>query len=710
MLRAIRRRKWLIIMSAVTVGAAVFAGSTRQQKVWEATAQLVIDPVVPKVLDSTIDDLAEQVHAERAFLNTQFKIISSHMILRDVISTLGLASNQQFLETHDLARVPPERQAKAIEDTLEHMINVVPDLTSRLVKIVVEDTDSDRAARIANAVGQSYIDQTLESRLETSRSASKWLDERVSDFAKKIETQEKELYEFKRRNTLVSVSLEDRQNMNSSALATLTGKLVESEAAVMELESKRSVLKELMDQPQGRVELAPTIAKKAIIVDLRSTMAALEKEKAKLSVQYGPSHPNMVAIQQQIDELSAELKVEIKNILTSLDLEIQEQKADQKELNEAISSEKDKAMDLSNLMLDYSKLNRDLGTTKTMYETLLKRQTQADLGGLLKSNFARWFETAEPVSRPTRPSIPRNTLVGVVVGLLLGLAVTVGSVLLDNTVHTQADIETVLRLPFLGVLPSIRGEENKPVEPGKKVETPVRDLFIVRSPKSTVAECLRSVRTNLLFLGTAKPLRRVLLTSAGPVEGKSTVAISLGITMAQAGNRVLLVDTDLRRPRLHKTFGTSSGTGLTNVLLGTSSIEEVIKSTEIVGLDLLPCGPLPPNPAELLHTDKFKSILEQLSAKYDRVLFDSPPINLVTDAAILSQLVDGTIFVVKASKTSKDAVRRSARLLRDIKANILGVLLNDLDFEQGGYEYYSYYRYGYAPRPEPDKGESGAAG
>jgi capsular exopolysaccharide synthesis family protein len=292
----------------------------------------------------------------------------------------------------------------------------------------------------------------------------------------------------------------------------------------------------------------------------------------------------------------------------------------------------------------------------------------------------------------------------------LGLLITVGGVVLDNTVHTQLDIESLLRLPFLGVVPSIRAADEEAAaaaNPSKAPKTPaVRDLFIIRSPKSSVAECLRSIRTNLLFLGTVKPLQRILLTSAGPVEGKSTAAIALGITMAQAGNKVLLVDTDLRRPRLHKTFGVPGNTGLTSVLLDAARIDEVIKSTEIVGLDVLPCGPLPPNPAELLHTERFRAILDQLSEKYDRVLFDSPPINLVTDAAILAQMVDGTIFVVKASKTSKDAVRRASRLLNDIKANILGVLLNDLDFEQDGYYYY---RYGYQYRQEPEKGASAEA-
>jgi capsular exopolysaccharide synthesis family protein len=285
----------------------------------------------------------------------------------------------------------------------------------------------------------------------------------------------------------------------------------------------------------------------------------------------------------------------------------------------------------------------------------------------------------------------KNTGLGLLVGLLLGLVIAFGGVLLDNTVHNQEDIEQNLQLAFLGVLPKIRQSTEGD---GDSVD---RDRYILENPKSAVAECARSIRTNLIFMGTERPLRRLLFTSARPAEGKTTSAIAMGITMAQAGSRVLLIDTDLRKPRLHKTFGVSAEVGLTSTLVEIEKLDEAIKSTQVVGLDVLPCGPLPPNPAELLHSERFVALLDTLSKRYDRLLLDSPPVGAVTDAAILSQTCDGTLLVVQSSKSPKETVRRAARQIQGVGANLVGVILNDFDIEAGsyGYHHYHYYRYSY---------------
>jgi capsular exopolysaccharide synthesis family protein len=389
----------------------------------------------------------------------------------------------------------------------------------------------------------------------------------------------------------------------------------------------------------------------------------------------------------------------------ALDKEIEAARAQESSLRAAMADEKSNALEVNGVALEYQRMARDLGTDKRMYELLLKRQTEASLNGLLESNFVRVHETAEPSPIPVRPSVPKNTAIGLVVGLLLGLGVAVGAVLLDNTVHSQAEIEELLRLPFLGVFPRIDADAPAPKRADGTVYSIDRDLYIVRNSKSTVAECARSIRTNLLFMSTDKPLHRLLVTSAGPYEGKSTTAIALSVAMAQAGNRVLLIDTDLRRPRLHRAFGVSGERGITSLLLDDQpEPETAIKHTEVVGLDLLPCGPLPPNPAELLHTERFLALTKLLGERYDRIVFDSPPVHAVTDAVILAQLVDGVVVVAKAAQTTKDGIRRAARKLYDVDANLLGVVLNDVDFDHGGYGgYYYYQRYGYAYGADADK-------
>jgi len=704
---ALRRRWWLIVLVTM-VGAGIFyLASSRQAKVYSASAKVILEAQLPKVLGTDLEMNASR-NAEAGFSNTQFEVMQSRAVIRGAIAQLKLADDPAYLDSYNI-RSDGEARIKSIEDIIRARLDVVPGKQSSIVNIEVEDFDPARAARIANTVAQVYIDQSLESRLSDTHFAAKWLDERVGEFGKRLDESERTLDEFKREKMLLSVSLEDRKNMTSSRLGSLNDKLNIVRGQLIQLEAERDTLRKVThDRTPGMEALsAPRVARSSVVATLMAAKVSLEQEAAKQSARYGEKHPNMEALNSQIRGLQASLMDEIARIVATLDNEITELQTAEQRLTAEVASETQRAMEINTVALDYNKLNRDVGTNQNTYSALLKRQTEADLSGLLKSNFVRWLETAEPVFKPIRPSIPLNTALGAFLGLFVAIAVIVLGVVIDNTVHTQEDIEQRLHLPFLGVLPSIEQGERARSKTGSTVTNGVvpaaRDLYIVKNPKSTVAECARSLRTNLLFLGARRPLRRLLVTSAGPSEGKSTTVLALGSTMALAGNRVLLVDTDFRRPRLHRTFGLKNDGGLTSVLLGEAKLEQVIKSTDVRGLDLLPCGPVPPNPSELMHTEHFLKLLDELSARYDRVLLDSPPVNVVTDAVILSQITDGTILVIKASKTTKDSARRAARQLLDINANLLGVVLNDVDLTDDGYfrsqkHYYYYKAYEYSDK------------
>ena len=707
-LRAIRMRPILIAACIVVCAAAFTFRAMRQRKVYSAVAEIVMEPMLPKILGEgfDVDERATRASAESAFFNTQYNIIQSRAVYRESISRLGLTKDTKFLEAYEVTTSDEEAKIKAAEAILRGAVLVAPTPHSRIVKLIVEDYDPNRAARIANTVGQVYIDQSLESRLAATRNASKWLDKRVDEYQVELEGAEKALADFKRSNMLVSVSLEDRKNMVAAKLSAMNQQLIETRNKLIALESERAVAKKAASRTGTRddLESVPRIAKSERVGGLKTTLVTLEQKRAELSSRYGARHPNMLAVQNQIDGVDALINKEIRLIVQALDNEIEALKGIERAVDAEMQTQVQKAMNLNNLALDYAKLSRKLGTTKETYGALLKRRTETDLSGLLETNFVRWLQTAEPRPWPIRPSVPIQTVIGILFGLALGLGIAIGGVLLDNTIHTQSEIEERLKLAFLGLLPKIEDEkkERKPPPPEGEMRpgySRARDLFIVENPKSAVAECARSVRTNLMFMGAEKPIRRLLLTSAGPSEGKSTTAIALGSTMALAGSRVLIIDTDLRRPRLHKTFGVSGEVGLTSILLETASMDDAIKSTDVHGLELLPCGPLPPNPSELLHTERFEKLMDRLGEHYDRILLDSPPVNAVTDASILSQIADGTILVVKASQTTKEAARRAARQLRDVKANVLGVVLNNVDLKEGGYyrdHYYQYYRTGYA--------------
>ena len=686
LISALRRRKWFVVLTTLVCGLAVTAATLRQPKVYEAQAQVLIEPVLPKVLgdDVGIDDLQAQTRSELAFYNTQHKTITSRAVIADVVQRVGLAQDEAFLSARGLKAEASQRQ---IERALLQCISVSPQRHSRIVNLVVEDLNPERAARIANALGQAYIDYSLERRLENNRTASKWLDERVVEFQRQLEAREKALHHFKEDHTLVSVSLEDRQNMTAASLAILNEKLLETKAKLIELRSRRQTIDKLLANGEGPTAIVQKLEKNEVVAQLRASLEKLERERAELSVRYGQKHPVMVALEGRRTRTQRALEGEVQLVLSGVLNEIEALETEEIELRRAMRQEKQRALQLNSMGLEYSKLTRDLGTTKEMYESLLKRQTETSLSGLLKSNFVRWFEKAEPKRVPVRPSVAKNASFGFGAGLVLGIAVIVIGVLLDNTVHSRADIEELLRLPFLGVFPRITSDDGS--------VPPNRDLFVLENPKSGAAECARSVRTNLVFMSTDRPLRKLLLTSARPGEGKTTTVTALGIAMAQAGNKVIILDTDLRKPRLHRAFGVSGEKGLTSILVG-ETLESCIKSTELVNLDILPCGPLAPNPAELLHSEKFAKLLDDLTQHYDRILLDSPPIGVVTDAAILSKIADGTVFVVQANSTPKEAIRRSARQLADVGASVLGVILNDFELGgkgRGGYSDYYYYQY-----------------
>jgi capsular exopolysaccharide synthesis family protein len=256
---------------------------------------------------------------------------------------------------------------------------------------------------------------------------------------------------------------------------------------------------------------------------------------------------------------------------------------------------------------------------------------------------------------------------------------------LDTSVTTQADVEERVGVPFLGFLPRVALEKTAPDDE--------RDLYVFRHPRSPAAEACRAIRTNLLFMSPDRPLRTMLVTSSGPREGKSTCVIATGIAMAQSGNRVLLVDTDMRRPRLHRALGTPNDRGVSSVLVGDATLDEVIKSTEVPGLFLIPSGPIPPNPAELFHTQRFKDFVSAVGSRFDRVIFDSPPVNAVADPVVLATHVDGSFLVIRAAATHRAMARRAVRVLTDVKVRIFGAVLNDVELGSPKYgAYYATYR------------------
>ncbi|MFN7135186.1 MAG: polysaccharide biosynthesis tyrosine autokinase, partial [Myxococcales bacterium] len=387
------------------------------------------------------------------------------------------------------------------------------------------------------------------------------------------------------------------------------------------------------------------VASNQFVNALKLKYLDVQNEVNELLERYGPEHPKMQAAQEKLKTAKTHLQTEIDAILVAALSEADEIQATEQNLERLLDEVKKEAFENNKKEMDYKRLAREEENNQRLYDLVLKRMKELDLSGLLKSNNIRVLDPAKVSRVPIKPNVRKNIGLAAALGLFAGVALAFLLEYQDRSIKGHADIEA-LGVNFLGLIPSIPGGE--PTRPAD------RDLYVMRQPKSTVAECCRTIRTNLLFLGPDKPIRTLVVTSAGPQEGKTTTLINVGMTFAQSGNRVLLIDSDMRRPRLHKSFGVSNEVGLSTLIVGEGSIDDAIKNTEVPGLFVLPSGPVPPNPAELLHTENFKKITQELTQKFDRVIFDSPPIGAVTDPLVLANQMDGTLLVLKMFRTNKD--------------------------------------------------------
>ena len=419
----------------------------------------------------------------------------------------------------------------------------------------------------------------------------------------------------------------------------------------------------------------------------------------------GPEHPRIKIIEAQMDAVPKAYQHEIDTNLKTFENSYQALVATEKSLMGMMEKEKLNAIELSKLGVEYKPYERTADENAKVYELIAKRQKEIDLSGLLRANNVRVLERAIRPGAPSSPKPMQNLMIALACGLGLGIVLAFAIETLDNTLKTQVDVETFLGVPVLGLIPIIgqgkldlkgKGKEGKTDDQVRD-----RDLGVFREPRSMAAECCRSIRTNILFMSPDHPMRTMVITSPSPQEGKTTTAINLAVTMAEAGGRVLLIDTDMRRPRLHRSFAVPNQVGISTVIVGKSTLDEAIKSTDVPNLDVLPCGPTPPNPSELLHTERFAQVLEDCKTRYERIILDSPPTSAVTDPAVLGNLADGVILIVKGASTTREAAAHARRQLISAKCRLLGVIVNEIDFSNPayGYQYYyyqNYSRYGYA--------------
>ncbi len=716
-------KHWITLVSSVIFATGIaLVYSKSQPRIYEATTMLEINPHADQPLGDKDDGSSLNIGAglywdTREYYETEYKIMTSDKVLRAVVRDLGLAKDPSFFGLKSAPKTPIPEDAAI--DALRGRVIVDPVKNSRLVLLHVDDTDPERAARLADAVANTFIQQNLDNAVAATSDAVVWLNGQLDIVKKDLDKNENDLHQFKLENNLPSTSINETSNMLRVEMQDLDTALTHTRTRREELAARNAELDKVTAEDPDKLP-ASELLQSQYLQSLRLQYQEALKERDALMApsaeQKLENHPLVRRATQKVNDTKTALLAEVQNIKSAVqrDLAIAaREEAGDRSLYEASRKQ---AVDLHLKEIEYHRLDRAREQNEKLFQLLLSRLKEAEVARMMKVNNLRVVDVASIPKGSIRPRTMVNLGIGVLAGILLGVALGWGREQLDNSLKTPDDLEQRLGVTFLGLLPELAdgestygyGRKKKRRRIAPSVLSP--ELIVHEQPLSGVAEAARSIRTNLMFMNPDRPYRKLLVSSAAPSEGKTTVACSIAIALAQGGQRVCIVDCDLRRPRIHRIFDRAGDAGVTNVIVGNATVDEVVKPTLVNNLWSVPAGPTPPNPADLFHSERFKKFLSDLTDRFDRVVIDSPPIVPVTDSAIISTLVDGTVFVVRAFATKRPFAFQGLRSLRDVDSPVIGAVLNAVNLNRREYNYYYQYYYhrdGYRPvTPAADEEES----
>lgn len=693
--KIILKYRWFVLSCFVIVSALGIIWTFMQRPIYRATSTIWIEKEAPKVV--SFQEVLSVDTSTTDYYQTQYQILQSQTIARKVIYKLKLYQNPEFVSMDGIPVEQPKNYDEidmGIVNAFLSRLKIEPIRNSRIVKINYETFTPELSALIANTIADIYIEQSLETKTGVSQDAVAWLQKKIEELRQKVEASEMRVQKYKEENQIIS--LEERETVLAQRLNELNQQLMDAQLKRVEAETRYKNLERLSREPE-MIQSTQEVIGNSFIQSLKSQEVALEKEYAEMSKKYGPKHPQLLRLRSQLEEIKHRINLEVRKIVNSIKTEYEVALAREETIRKAFEDMKREAQEFNKKSIEFGVLKRQAESDRQMYEILLKRLNEASVGEDIQAVNVRVVDRAVVPKSPVKPRKLLNISLSMLMGLGLGVLLAFFFEYLDNTFRTPDDVEETLGIPFLGLVPDIKLKEGE--------SDAERDLIVQKRPRSTSAEAFRSIRTNLLLSSANHKPGVILITSPGPFEGKSLSAINLSLILAQTGDRVLLVDADMRKPRVFKVFGLDDSRGLSTLLTGHSEIKDVIFESGIPNLYLLPAGPRPPNPAELLGSEKMAQVLKELTREFEHIVLDSPPLIAVTDSAVLSTIVDGVVMVLKAGQTTKDLAKRAHKNLKDLKAKIIGAILNDVDFERERYYYYYPYYYKYYKHYSGEKEE-----
>ena len=745
--RIIRKRRWLIVCVTVIVTTLITIEAYRPKSTYKASAFIEIGketPTVRSAASGMVIQADDDLYYPQLSINTNLFRLTSEPLLEDVVADLKLDQNQKFTEPTQrtlwesiqaimnratFKKPEPEAptilgglisgpDAKLARSQAEHE-RLAPFVSmiagglqaeqvkdTRTLKVTFTHTDPVICAAVANGVAQDFVDQNFENKTERFTSASKWLDTTTRELKAKVEIAEQELTDYTKAHNIFST--EGKETLTTDKLSRLHEQAMRAET---ERTLKQSVYEEVK---AGRMSELPAAFADPRIGLLQTKLEDLKANLEKLQLKYGPEHPNVQTAELEIRAAESQLNTSRHALEAKLKSDFELALRDEKSLKSAFDKAKTEAVAQNQAAIQFNILKTEVDTAKSMYTDFLQKTSQAKVEVAQQHNNMRLIQPARVPGSPVGPARFRTIMIGLFLSLIGGIGLAYFLEYLDNTIKTVEDVGRYAQLPALGVIPAMSagsaarrlngGRRRRNLIVGRETERAARDFpaasddLTVFDNRSSAAEAYRVVRTSMLLSAPGAPPKTILVTSGQAGEGKTTTVVNTAISLAQLGSTVLIVDCDLRRPATHKIFGIETVDGLSTYLSQSIELDGLIQKLQIPNLSLLPCGPIPPNPAELISSARMKALLQILAERYDHVLIDSPPLINVTDPVILSSMVDGVIMVVHGGKSPRTIVQRARQELLGVGAKIFGVVLNNVDMNREGYDaYYYYYNRYYTP-------------
>jgi polysaccharide biosynthesis transport protein len=706
-LKVAYKRRWTAATAFLLVMGAVTVYTFTATPIFEARTRLLIEAENQNVV--SFKEVVDEDQTKADYYQTQYNILQSRALARKTIDSLKLwdhpmfnPEKQQragfsastaiggaaafvtgFFKSAPVAPVEAagaeetEAQSRAI-DAFAAGLAVAPIRNSRLVDLKYQSPDAALATKIVNALAKNYIDQTLEYKFSASKDATDWLGGQLAEQRKQVEAAEAKLQAYREHND--AISLEDRQNIVVQKLTDLNAAVTRAKTERIQKEAMYMQLRAIENNPAA-LDTFPAILSNTFIQQQKSELAQLQQQSAQLSEKFGEKHPEIVKNRTAIQTAQLKLQTEIAKVVQSVRTEYQAAQAQENSLAGALGQQKGEALSMNRKGIEYSVLERDVQSSKQLYESLLQRAKETGVASELKSSNIRIIDKAEKPRSAVSPRKTVNMMLALVSGSILAFGLAFFFEYLDSRIKTPDELRAHLGLPSLGMVPALDAKSWKDKEPLLHAGVP-----------PAFAEAFRTLRTNVLFSSADEGSRVLVVTSTGPGEGKTTVATNLAIGFAQAGQRVLLIDADMRRPRVHDVFGIRQEPGLSNLMVGNAKASQSVHKTAVPGLWVLAAGHIPPNPAELIGSQRFRDFLNSLKDHFDLILVDSPPVMAVTDAAIAANVANGVVFVVGAEMTSRHAARAAVEHLAQGRAHFVGAVLNRVELERNAYYYSHYYR------------------